>query len=78
VSDDGDEYTHDAPSDAPGLFEQLAMEQDSQCLKHCLEQLQAEPRQAILLAYLEGLTHAELAVSVQPSRLDDGTFFSCR
>lgn len=65
VSDDGDEYTHDAPSDAPGLFEQLAMEQDSQCLKHCLEQLQAEPRQAILLAYLEGLTHAELAERMQ-------------
>lgn len=61
VSDDGQAYTHDAPSDAPDLFDQLSMEQDNQCLQHCLAQLQAEPRQAVLLSYLEGLTHVELA-----------------
>lgn len=61
VSDDGQAYTHDAPSDTPDLFDQLSMEQDNQCLQHCLAQLQAEPRQAVLLSYLEGLTHVELA-----------------
>lgn len=61
VSSDGEEFVHDAVSDEPDVFEHLSMEQDSQCLKHCLEQLQAEPRQAVLLAYMEGLTHIELA-----------------
>lgn len=61
VSGDGEEYTHDAASDAPDLFDQLSMEQDNQCLQHCLNQLQPEPRQAVLLSYLEGLTHVELA-----------------
>lgn len=61
VLGDGEEFTHDAPSDAPDLFDQLSMEQDNQCLQRCLEQLQPEPRQAVLLSYLEGLTHIELA-----------------
>ncbi|MGE5452044.1 MAG: sigma-70 family RNA polymerase sigma factor [Acidobacteriota bacterium] len=61
VTDDGQDYTHDAVSDTPDVFEQLAWEQDSRCLQHCLEQLAPEPRQAILLSYLEGLTHSELA-----------------
>lgn len=60
-SDEGEEYTHDAPSDTPDLFDQLSMEQDNLCLRRCLEQLQAEPRQAVLLSYFEGLTHVELA-----------------
>ena len=61
VNDDGQDYTHDAVSDTPDLFEQLSLEQDNHCLQHCLEQLAPEPRQAILLSYLEGLTHMELA-----------------
>lgn len=61
ITDDGQDYTHDAVSDAPDLFEQLSLEQDSRCLQRCLEQLAPEPRQAILLSYLEGLTHMELA-----------------
>lgn len=64
-SDDGDEFMHDAPSDTPGVFEQLTFEQDSRCLQACLNQLEPEPRQAILLSYIEGLTHTELAQRMQ-------------
>mgnify|MGYP000984532683 CR=1 FL=1 len=65
VRDDGDEFTHDAPSDQADMFEQLSMEQDSQCLQECLKRLEPEPRQAVLLSYLEGLTHMELAERMQ-------------
>lgn len=58
---DGDEVSYDAASDAPGIFEQISAEQDHQLLQTCLQQLEAEPRQALLMAYLDGLTHAELA-----------------
>lgn len=58
---DGDELVHDAMSDSPGVFEQLSFEQDHQRLQHCLQQLDAQPREAVLLAYMEGLTHSELA-----------------
>lgn len=58
---DGDEATYDAASDAPGVFERIGVEQDHRLLHSCLQQLDAEPRQALLMAYLDGLTHAELA-----------------
>lgn len=64
-TDDGDEFTHDAPSDNPDVFEQLSFEQDNQCLQTCLDKLDAEPRQAVLLSYMEGLTHMELAQRMQ-------------
>jgi RNA polymerase sigma-70 factor (ECF subfamily) len=65
LTSDGEEYTHDAPSDTPDVFEQLSMEQDSRCLQACLKQLAPEPRQAVLLSYLEGLSHMELAERMQ-------------
>jgi RNA polymerase sigma-70 factor (ECF subfamily) len=58
---DGEEFVHDAVSESPGIFEQLSFEQEHQRLQHCLRQLDAEPREAVLLAYMEGLTHSELA-----------------
>jgi RNA polymerase sigma-70 factor (ECF subfamily) len=58
---DGEDAFHDAPSDAPGVFEQLSFEQEHQRLKHCLGQLDTGPREAVLLAYMDGLTHMELA-----------------
>lgn len=60
-TEDGYGYEHDAVSESPGVFEQLSFEQDHQRLQHCLRQLDAEPREAVLLAYMEGLTHSELA-----------------
>lgn len=60
-TEDGEAYVHDAVSESPGIFEQLSFEQEQQRLQHCLRQLDAEPREAVLLAYMEGLTHSELA-----------------
>jgi RNA polymerase sigma factor (sigma-70 family) len=34
---------------------------DTEALKHCLQALPATPRQAVLLAYVQGLTHGEIA-----------------
>lgn len=65
VTSDGEDYTHDAPSDSPDVFELLSLEQDNHCLQACLKQLAPEPRQAVLLSYLEGLTHMELAERMQ-------------
>lgn len=60
-TDAGEEDFHDAASDSPGVFEQLSFEQEHQRLQHCLGQLDTGPREAVLLAYLDGLTHSELA-----------------
>jgi RNA polymerase sigma-70 factor, ECF subfamily len=62
---DGEEIFHDAASDAADIFDQLSFEQDQQRLQSCLERLDPEPRQAVLLAYMEGLTHVELAARMQ-------------
>jgi RNA polymerase sigma-70 factor (ECF subfamily) len=39
----------------------LLEHQDGQRLGHCLGGLEPEPRQAVLLAFYEGLTHNEIA-----------------
>lgn len=57
VADLGDEAL-----DALALTEQAS---DARRLKACLEQLEAEPKRCVLLAFWQGLTHEELA-----SRLD--------
>lgn len=62
---DGETLVHDAASEQPGVFEQLSFEQDQQQLQHCLGRLEPEPRQALLLAYVEGLSHGELAARLQ-------------
>lgn len=59
--EDGEDHDHEAASEAPGVFEQLAFSQEQQQLHSCLKHLQGEPRQAVLLCYFEGLTHMELA-----------------
>lgn len=64
-ADDGEALVYDAPSESPGIFEQLSFEEDQQRLQHCLRQLDAEPREAVLLAYMEGLTHNELALRMR-------------
>lgn len=59
--DSDDALAFDTPGDTPGIFEQLSFEQDRQQLQRCLRELEPQPRQAILLAYMEGLSHADLA-----------------
>ena len=49
------------PDEARGPDALLALGEDAQALADCLEQLSASQRQSIMLAYLHGLSHAELA-----------------
>lgn len=60
--DEGQEHSFDAPDEAtPSPPEQLQATQNEHQLNDCLAQLEPEPRAAVMLAYFEGLTHAELA-----------------
>ena len=49
------------PDEARGPEALLALGEDARALADCLAQLSASQRQSIMLAYLHGLTHAELA-----------------
>ena len=54
-----------APSDAPGPLAELESEGEARALKKCLETLEARQRQAIALAYYDGLSHSELAAHLR-------------
>jgi RNA polymerase sigma-70 factor (ECF subfamily) len=59
--DDGDDPLENVPSEAPGPLEALARSADAKALGECLRRLEARQRQAIMLAFYEGLSHSELA-----------------
>ena len=61
VIDEEGELTAAAESDDPGPLAELERGRDARALKACLEALDAKQRQAIALAYYDGLSHAELA-----------------
>jgi RNA polymerase sigma-70 factor (ECF subfamily) len=48
--------------DTPGALERLLASAAGAALHRCLSLLDAQPRQAIMLAFVDGLSHAELAV----------------
>ena len=52
-------------SDRPGPLDLLAQLSDARALRGCPETLDAKQRQAILLAFYEGLTHTELALQLR-------------
>ncbi len=52
-------------SDAPGPADLAVQGQDAVALRHCLQRLDAGPRQAIAFAYFQGLTHSELAATLK-------------
>lgn len=52
-------------SERPGPLDQLAQVSDARALRGCLEALDGRQRQAILLAFYEGLTHTELALQLR-------------
>ena len=58
--DEEDPLTHVAGETA-GPLQQLIDRVDAQRLRHCLQALDAVQRQAIALAFYDGLTHSELA-----------------
>lgn len=58
---DGQEQFHDAPDHTYSPIEQLLAQEHGAQLGQCLERLDNNPRQAVLLAFYEGLTHLEIA-----------------
>ena len=53
--------TEAAESDNPGPLDELEKAKDAQAIARCLKDLDARQRQAIALAFYDGLSHAELA-----------------
>lgn len=56
-----DEAMHDIPDDGDSPEDALMRMSDARSLKHCLERLPEQRRSIILLAYMRGLTHGEIA-----------------
>jgi RNA polymerase sigma-70 factor (ECF subfamily) len=57
----GEERTHDVQAEGASPLDQLLAHADDTQLTHCMGTLEAEPRQALLLAFYDGLTHMEIA-----------------
>jgi len=56
-----DEPAFDPPADSPTPAELLVSGADAQSVRDCVETLEPGSRQAIALAFFQGLSHAELA-----------------
>jgi RNA polymerase sigma-70 factor (ECF subfamily) len=61
TGEDGEEHGFDIADDSATPPEQLEGAQEDARLTHCLACIAEEPRQALVLAYYDGLTHAEVA-----------------
>jgi RNA polymerase sigma-70 factor (ECF subfamily) len=61
TDDEGLERHHDVRDEAGSPLEQLIAHQSDTLLGECMNRIEAEPRQALMLAYYEGLTHDQLA-----------------
>lgn len=59
--DNGDDRFHDIAAEDGSPMQHLLEVEDGQRLAHCLSELDAAPRQAVLLAFYDGLTHLEIA-----------------
>jgi RNA polymerase sigma factor (sigma-70 family) len=64
-ADDDDSDPPDQADDRRGPLEQLVQGVESAQLRHCLQALESAQRQAIALAFYDGLTHAELAAHMR-------------
>ena len=60
-----DDASPDPADGCSGPLEQLVQSIEAQRLRHCLQRLDAPQRQAIALAFYDGLTHAELALHMR-------------
>ena len=61
LSDEDGAITEAAPSDRAGPLEELELAKSRSAVARCLSELEARQRQAIALAFYDGLSHAELA-----------------
>ncbi len=62
--EDSDLYDSVA-SDAPGPLDLLSRASDARALSACMEDLSAQQRQSVALAFFDGLSHAEVADSMR-------------
>ena len=65
TSDDDDAPAYDPVSDAMTPAEMLIAGADARSVKDCVDQLDAGPKQAIALAFYQGLSHSELAAHLR-------------
>jgi RNA polymerase sigma-70 factor, ECF subfamily len=63
--DSEDEPVHDIPAGGPTPAELLLSSAEAQSVRDCVDTLDAGPRQAIALAFFQGLSHAELAAHLR-------------
>ncbi len=63
--DDPVEDLHWLADDNPGPDEQVHSERRSAAIHHCLDQLEGSQKQAVIMAFFNGLTHDELAARLQ-------------
>jgi RNA polymerase sigma-70 factor (ECF subfamily) len=63
--EDGEDPLERMASDEPGPLEQLSSAADARALSDCMGRLDAKMRQAIALAFYDGLTHTELAAHMR-------------
>lgn len=61
VDAEGDEHMHDMADEQHSPMEQLLAHEDAARLGSCLGRLEPEPRQAVLFAFYEGLSHIQIA-----------------
>ena len=62
---DDDSPPLDLPSDGPSPMDLLLAAADARSVRDCVETLDAATRQAIALAFFQGLSHAELATHLR-------------
>ena len=60
-----DEPAFDPPAGDPSPMELLLAGAEAQSVRDCVEALDAGPKQAIALAFFQGLSHAELAAQMR-------------
>jgi RNA polymerase sigma-70 factor (ECF subfamily) len=62
---DGEEHSHDAPDERETPLESLLSSEAGTHLYDCLNALDGAQKQALFLAYFEGLTHSELSARMK-------------
>ena len=63
--DDDEAPAFDLPSDAMTPAEMLVAGADARSVRECVDTLEAGPKQAIALAFYQGLSHSELAAHLR-------------
>lgn len=65
TTDDDDAPAFDLPGDAPTPAEMLLAGAAARSVRECVDALDAGPKQAIALAFYQGLSHSELAAHLR-------------